>query len=44
MLKCFAKKFKKWEKEGHVIWAFFNNDIQGYAIEDAKRLLTILEK
>jgi uncharacterized protein YecE (DUF72 family) len=44
MLKDFAKKLKKWEKEGHVIWAFFNNDIHGYAIEDAKRLLKLLEK
>jgi uncharacterized protein YecE (DUF72 family) len=43
MLQDFAKKFKKWEKEGHVIWAFFNNDIFGYAIEDAKRLLQLLE-
>jgi uncharacterized protein YecE (DUF72 family) len=32
------------EKEGYVIWAFFNNDIHGYAIGDAKRLLKLLEK
>lgn len=44
MLKDFAKKFKKWEREGHVIWAFFNNDVHGYAIEDAKRLIKMLEK
>ena len=44
MLKDFAKKFRKWEKEGHVIWAFFNNDVHGYAIEDAKRLIKLLEK
>jgi uncharacterized protein YecE (DUF72 family) len=44
MLKDFAKKFRKWEKEGHVIWAFFNNDIHGYAIEDAKRLIKLLDK
>jgi uncharacterized protein YecE (DUF72 family) len=44
MLKDFAKKFRKWEKEGHVIWAFFNNDIHGYALEDSKRLLQLLEK
>ena len=43
MLKEFAKKFKRWEKEGHVMWAFFNNDIHGHAIEDAKRLLKITE-
>jgi uncharacterized protein YecE (DUF72 family) len=44
MLKDFAGKFKRWEKEGHVIWAFFNNDIHGYAIEDARRLLKTLKK
>jgi uncharacterized protein YecE (DUF72 family) len=44
LLKDFAKKFRKWEKEGHVIWTFFNNDIHGYAIENAKRLIQLLEK
>ena len=44
MLKGFAKKFRNWEKEGHIIWAFFNNDVQGYAIENAKRLLKLLNK
>jgi len=39
MLMEFAEKFKEWEKEGHAIWAFFNNDIHGYALEDAKRLI-----
>lgn len=38
MLKEFARKFKMWEKEGHEVWIFFNNDIHGYAIGDAKRL------
>ena len=37
-LKYFAKKFKKWVKEGHEVWAFFNNDIHGYAPKDALRL------
>lgn len=44
LLKEFAKKFREWENQGHVVWAFFNNDIFGYAIEDAKRLLKLLEK
>lgn len=44
MLKGFAKKFKKWEKEGHEIWAFFNNDVFGYAIKDAKRLISMVKK
>jgi uncharacterized protein YecE (DUF72 family) len=43
-LKEFAKKFRIWAKQGHVTWAFFNNDVHGYAIEDAKRLIKLLEK
>ena len=37
-LKKFAGLFKRWYKNGHSIWAFFNNDVFGYAIKDAKRL------
>ena len=44
MLNDFAIKFKRWQKQGHTVWAFFNNDIHGYAPEDAKRLLVLLEK
>lgn len=44
MLKNFAKKLRKWQKEGHIIWAFFNNDVHGYAIEDAKRLIKLMSK
>lgn len=40
-LNYFAKKFKKWVKEGHEIWAFFNNDIHGYAPKDALRLAAL---
>jgi len=41
MLQSFAVKFKAWKKEGHTIWAFFNNDVGGYAIMNAKRLLEL---
>ena len=44
VLKDFAGKFRKWEKEGHIVWAFFNNDVNGYAIKDAKRLIGFVEK
>ena len=44
MLNDFASKFKRWQKQGHTVWAFFNNDIHGYAPEDAKRLHVLLEK
>ena len=44
MLNAFAGKFKEWVKQGHVVWAFFNNDIHGYAVEDANRLMAMTEK
>jgi uncharacterized protein YecE (DUF72 family) len=40
-LHYFAGKFKKWVEEGHRVWAFFNNDIHGYAPKDALRLKQI---
>jgi uncharacterized protein YecE (DUF72 family) len=43
-LKNYAGKFKEWVKEGHEVWAYFNNDIHGYATKDALRLLQWLEK
>jgi len=42
MLKSYARKFKKWAGDGCTVWVFFNNDIFGYAIEDAKRLKRML--
>jgi uncharacterized protein YecE (DUF72 family) len=38
MLQAFAQKFRAWVAEGHEVWAYFNNDIHGYAPEDAQRL------
>ena len=43
MLKSFAKKFLSWIEEGHIIWAFFNNDIGGHALTDSKRLLQMMK-
>jgi uncharacterized protein YecE (DUF72 family) len=42
-LKKFADLFKAWRKQGHTIWAFFNNDVYGHAIEDALRLEKMLQ-
>lgn len=42
-LKAFATKFKAWKKKGYNVWAFFNNDIFGYAPVDAKRLMVMVE-
>jgi uncharacterized protein YecE (DUF72 family) len=44
MLKDFASKFRKWVKQGHEVWAFFNNDIHGHAVVDAKRLMDLTKK
>jgi uncharacterized protein YecE (DUF72 family) len=38
MLQAFAGKFRKWVADGHQVWAYFNNDIHGYAPVDAQRL------
>lgn len=37
-LESWAEKIQKWEKEGKNIYAYFNNDIKGYAIDDASKL------
>jgi uncharacterized protein YecE (DUF72 family) len=37
-LKEYSKKMIAWKKAGHAVWAFFNNDINGHAIANAKRL------
>ena len=42
-LEDFATLFKQWKNEGHSIWAFFNNDVFGYAIVNAKRLMEMCE-
>ena len=42
MLRSFAEKFTTWAKEGHTILAFFNNDVGGHALTNAKRLMELL--
>ncbi len=41
-LQYYADKIKDWQRDGHTIWAFFNNDIHGYAFADAQRLQSLL--
>ena len=38
LLRRYARKILKWEKGGHKVWVFFNNDIHGYAVADAQKL------
>lgn len=42
MLKEYAEKISVWKNEGYVVWAFFNNDINGHAISNAKRLQELI--
>lgn len=44
LLERFAGKFNDWMQDGHEIWVYFNNDIHGYAVEDAQRLMQIMGK
>ncbi|MDB5198027.1 MAG: hypothetical protein JWP88_2398 [Flaviaesturariibacter sp.] len=44
MLEAYAVKIRNWMSAGHAVWAYFNNDIHGYAFDDARRLKALLEK
>ncbi len=41
-LQYFADKIKAWQKEGHNIWAYFNNTWGGYALDNIKTLEEML--
>lgn len=43
-LKDLAQKIKKWLKQKKDVYCYFNNDVKGYAIENAKDLLKHLTK
>ena len=43
-LREYATKCKQWIAAGHTIWAYFNNDIHGYAYKDAAVLQQLLEQ
>jgi uncharacterized protein YecE (DUF72 family) len=34
----YAEKMIDWQQAGHHVWAFFNNDFHGYAIDNARQL------
>lgn len=41
-LNSWAKDIKAWQKQGIDVYAYFNNDAEGYAVENAKQLIEIL--
>lgn len=44
VLQQFAGYFNQWSKQGHSVWAFFNNDFYGYAIQNGLKLIELLEQ
>jgi len=42
VLREFADKMQRWSRDGHTIWAFFNNDGNAYAVYNAKRLIELI--
>lgn len=43
ILEDYAEKFAVWADDGHEVWAFFNNDVGGHAIHNAKRLQELVD-
>jgi uncharacterized protein YecE (DUF72 family) len=41
-LNYYAKRFLAWKKQGRKVFAFFNNDVHGYAFKDAQRLIDLV--
>jgi len=41
-LAIWAKKIKKWQKDGIDVYAYFNNDVGGFAVENAKQLAVLI--
>lgn len=44
VLQGFVQKIRNWTEEGNVVWVFFNNDIHGHAIENARTMKQMLIK
>jgi uncharacterized protein YecE (DUF72 family) len=42
-LRTWADRITRWHDEGREVWGYFDNDGSGYAPENARELLTLLE-
>jgi len=42
-LRQLAEKCQSWRERGHDCWVFFNNDIHGYAVENARQLQMLMQ-
>jgi uncharacterized protein YecE (DUF72 family) len=43
-LAAYADKCNSWAKAGLTVWVFFNNDCEGFAINNAKTLIALFAK
>lgn len=43
VLDDYAEKFAAWADNGHRIWAFFNNDVGGHALRNARKLQELVD-
>ena len=41
-LEEWSKKIKKWQRAGIDVYAYFNNDVAGFAVENAKALIDMV--
>ena len=41
-LESWANRIRKWRKRGLDVYAYFNNDVAGFAIENAKTLISLI--
>lgn len=44
MLQEFAQKIARWRSQGREVWAFFNNDVGGYAVKNAMMLRQLIQE
>ena len=42
MLKPWADAIRGWQRAGHRVFAYFNNDVSGYAVQNAKELRELI--
>jgi uncharacterized protein YecE (DUF72 family) len=38
-----AREIKNWQSAGLDVYVYFNNDFQGYAVENAREIISLLE-
>ena len=44
MLRPFARKAALWLREGHDVFAYFNNDVAGFAVQNARLLREMIQQ